>query len=131
MSPTLEWLAAILKIIKLIANQEYQRKAWLEHDPNYYPSIFEELMCLLYDSTSFDEFIENHKNSNEFSDEQFELLNLFNKKIDEFYYKPEIYYLCSPPQIDERKVLADPDWHEIRSIASKVLEAFSGVQFDG
>ena len=119
----LTWIKIILEDVQKIADLDYQHRAWIDEEFKC-PCHFEELMSSLYDSDSIEEFIETFENSDEFTRHQISNLKILHDKIEEFYYKPEIYFSNLPLKIDERKVLADPEWHEIRSVAQQVLDAF-------
>ena len=123
------WMQSILDSIRDIADLDFQKKAWLDFDENCVCS-FEELISNLYDYSGLNKFIDQHIKKFYLTTEQEELLILLREGIDDFYYKPSIYYDALPPQIDENKVLVDPDWHEIRLIAQQVLDAFKDYKIN-
>ena len=124
MIPKSQWIKRILTDIKDVADLDFQRRAWIEYDPKCICD-FDELISNLYNGSQFDEFIEKYEDTSEFPEKQMMLLKNLYDKIEEFYYKPEIYsFDYSEPCIDCRKVFYNPDWHEIRLIAQEVLEAF-------
>lgn len=119
----------ILGVVNKIADSDYQERAWVKGEIHW-PCSFEELNSQLFDDCFISDFIENDAIKYNLSDQQIRSIKTFVAVLDEFGYKPEIYFERLPLKVDEAKVLAHPEWPQIRKLAENVLCAFGKIEFD-
>ena len=123
------WINNILYCVKIIANKEYQERAWVKQEV-YIPCSFGEIYCKLFDDCFIEEFINEKTDEFQLSDSQKSTLSHLICALDQYGDNPEIYTHTSPPRIDEAKMLSDPEWCNIQKMAQKVLDAFGKVKYD-
>lgn len=100
----------------MIADQETQERRWLAPDA-YAWERPEELICMLFDDSNFDLFIEEF--ADEFTDVQRDKAVQLKRLMDH-------YCAATPTYLDPAKVLIDPRWESIRESAKGFIAAFQG-----
>lgn len=123
------WIRNILACVREIANRDYQERAWLRNEV-YAPCSFEEMMCGLFDDCFISEFINEKADEFGLSFEQKTALSDLVNALDKYDDNPEIYFSSPPLEVDESKILLDPEWYKIRKMAQKVLSAFGKIKYE-
>ncbi len=125
-----KWIHNILGIVKYIADPNYQLRAWIKSEFDY-PCHFEEIISKLYDDGDLNNFIDIYSQKFNLTAKQIRLLSSLRKKINAFSERKDIYQNdVNYKKIDEKKVINDPDWLEIQSIAKGVLDSFSSTDLN-
>lgn len=123
------WIRNILACVQEISSREYQERAWLRNEV-YAPCSFEEMMCGLFDDCFIREFINEKADEFGLSFEQKAALSDLVNALDKYGDNPEIYFSSPPLEVDESKILLDPEWLKIRKMAQKVLSAFGKIKYE-
>lgn len=99
--------------IEEISNIDMQRKMWLnENNTSGYISSYIELMCRLFDSNNFDNFIENIAPFFGFPDELIKLLRNFKDELEKYTAKDDN---------DDKAIIEDPNWQKIVKKAQHII----------
>jgi hypothetical protein len=116
MSMTTEkWLQAIRGVIAKIADKDFQERAWTGKGPEV--SSPDEMYCQLFDDLMIEAFVE-----------QVELTPAQTRGIETLIEKMETVPAASPDSIDEKLLLADPKWHEVREFAKELYQLLAGAR---
>lgn len=107
MISTSNWKDLIADEVKHIADQEYQAKSWFGHSDKV--SSPDEMFNRLFDDLHFEDFLGTPGNGLN-AEQQF--------RGEALRDKMNAYAARTPPILDPAEVFNDPDWCEIRAIAS-------------
>lgn len=111
------WLAGILEVISDIADEESQKRLWLNVGSGDYDSP-DEVFCRFFDDYDADNFIDNDcLHSPKVSREQCLMLSKFRDVLTE-YGKKHGDFLS--PEV----LLGDPEWHQVCKMAKDVIAIF-------
>jgi len=110
------WSENIYYVIKGFSNLDEQKKIWLGLSQKLVSSFGEDISSL-YDSFSFDDFIEECKKNNINATLLKELI-LFKDTLN-FYIK-KVYRNHNNP-LPDKYIINDPQWLEIVDLAKKVI----------
>src|SRR5258708_5370963 len=102
-------LNSLLDTIEAISNKEYQKRVWIQGKGPECDS-FDETSCYFYDFSEM--ILKNHKEYG-LTDNQYNLMNGFYKKFDEF---SDVW----PPEF-----IDTPEWQQIVNMAKEILVAFN------
>lgn len=117
------WLGRITKLLQDFGNAEYQKRVWADgRGPEC--SSWEEHLCMFFDDTDIENFIENYATDFGLNEAQREALAGFYSILDSYSNK------CGS-DIDVRKLLADPEWHQIQAMARDVFQLFREYEIHG
>lgn len=108
---------SLLHRIMWISDSEDQAKSWIfqERDPKHNP--FESVMRDFFDSCKVGDIL-SHPKEYELTDEQYRILVCL-------YNALKIYREKTKDTQDLRKILNDPEWHQIQQLAQEVLKVFA------
>lgn len=110
-----QWLAKLLSLVNDVADEEYQKRVWIEgKGPE--ASSFDEDMCMIFDDYRLDEFIAECQEKGLYAG-KIDKLELLRKALDKFIDKTK-------SREDPRKIISNPDWVKIREMAGETLRAF-------
>jgi hypothetical protein len=109
-----QWLNCILTSAQHVASREYQERTWLGGGGNEISSP-EEVYCQLIEDCTFDLFFETY--SKDFTEDQLRSWAALKSVLERYWER-------MPQFPDPRKVLADPEWHEVREAAAQFVTAF-------
>jgi len=110
------WFELIEESLEEMSDLRYQYDVWvLNKIPNIFTS-FTELICVLYDDTDFEGFLDKVRKHNPQSKFLVSALNLDTKLNQFLALKP-----IRNPNNDDRLVINDPEWHKIVELAKHAL----------
>lgn len=114
--PFEQWLKDICGVIRQIADAEYQQRIWIE---GKVPEVgsYVEAMCMLHDDHQIDLLITTARNERLLETPQIKRLEAFRDALNRY----------SETQIsdDDRIIVNDPRWAEVRDQASELLKELS------
>lgn len=120
MSPQI-WLAKLLEVVGIIADESYQREIWLMGMRSDEISSWQEVVCQFFDDYDADGFLEEHWQYSGMTQSQWDKLaglrDALNQNLDLFSDTP------APTQ-----VLSSPQWREISRLAKETLMAFEDIR---
>jgi hypothetical protein len=102
------WKRSIFEALKDLADIDMQKKAWLGLDENNVSS-YSEIINILYDDSSFKEYIENYKGLKG-NDNLYEHLLELDKMLNDYKQKE-----------DDAMILIDPKWISITKKAQEII----------
>jgi dissimilatory sulfite reductase (desulfoviridin) alpha/beta subunit len=111
--PFEQWLKDTCGVIRNIADADYQQRIWINGEGPEVGSYVES-MCTLFDDHNIDLLIWTAKNERLLPTDQIEQLEAFRDALNRY----------SEPQKseDDRVIVNDPRWAEIRAHASNLLQ---------
>lgn len=102
----------ILKLIREISDEEYQKRVWVEgKGPEV--SSFAELISA-FDEDLIEDLSQNYQKYG-FTRPQFE-------KIQDLYQQVDDYTMSIPDDVLSEEIVSDPRWHQVRQFAKKFLK---------
>jgi hypothetical protein len=91
-----------------LSSIELQKSYWLGNDPEYISS-YVELMCRLFDDSSFENFISNGEKFG-LNKHQINLLSELSDSLNSY-----------KERVTDQEIIADPEWNKISEKAKLVL----------
>ena len=105
------------KTISHIADLEFQKKFWLQEEPEEY-TITDTFLKFLYN----EELLRDYKDF-EIDDEQYNLLLQLNEKMKAFWKESRIYHAGrNYPENPIDKLIAKAEWLDIVELAKKIMQ---------
>ena len=107
----------LIKKIRCISDMEYQQRIWVRHeDLNICDSYDDTTMYFEEDSEAILKAADAGRV--EMTEKQYALLKELYEKVEEYDMRKDL------PE-DDKGIVQDPDWHEIREFAKVVYEELS------
>lgn len=114
MIPPDVWRANVHSVVQMLANEEFQQKAWLEKSPE---NVFspDELVSGFFDDLFFDEFLASKEVN----------LNVQCRRAgQELQAELDEFCKSTPSHLDAAVIFHDPRWQKIRELAALFLCCF-------
>lgn len=110
------WTRNVIITISTIADAEYQVRGWINEE--FHPWVtFVEMICKLYDDDDFRNFVVR-------ADVEFQFPRSLCEKLKQFDYLFDAYVTKHSWAEDPHIIVADPEWHVVRTSAQEVLDEF-------
>jgi hypothetical protein len=110
------WIDGIISTIEIFADENIQRRVWVEGDTDIFSS-WEEAYCQLFDDSDLLGFIDTYCCT-----ENQKLPASTCASLKEFQEAAKNYGDKWADFADPKAVLSDPEWHQVRILAKKALD---------